>query len=272
MFDKEAIQALQQGESISAANSAVLNAPEAVALPNDYSLHDLEYLQPLRRRARGNMSTRFIGPFLQYATTYAEDGAAVFVDTQELGATAVLNLGTPEAPGHADNTAQLTLLRTSAYAALVSITNQPRSQTEVAEFLEDWPEHLTCFNDEGEIKRPLAIAAVRKITIDSSRKLESEEQQLGTTRSAFESIQASSKEPLPTTLYFKCLPYADLAERTFVLRLAILTGDNKPKITLRIQKADTHAEDMARELDFLLTTGLAGNTMPVVIGKYQKAK
>ena len=130
---------------------------------------------------------------------------------------------------------------------------------------------MTCFNDQGEIKRPLAIAAVRKITIDSSRKLETEEQQLGATRSAFEIIQASNKEPLPTILYFKCLPCADLAEREFVLRLGILTGDTKPKITLRIQKADLHAEEMAVELVDKLRPAFSA-PIPLLIGAYQKVR
>lgn len=273
MFDKQAIETLQEGQAITAANqeTAINDTADLVALPTHYTLHDLEHLQATRRRARGTMSTRLIAPFAQYTQMHAETGAAVFVDAQDLKASAVLNLGDAETPGQADNLATLSLQRTAAYSALVAITSSARSQTEVAEFLEDWAPHLTCLNDEGEIKRPLAIAAVRKITIDSSRKLESEEQQLGATRSAFESVQASSKDPLPTTIHFKCQPYADLRERDFVLRLGILTGDSKPKITLRIQKAELHAEEMALELVGLLTQALPAD-LPVLVGQYSKGR
>lgn len=272
MFDKDAIKALQEGESITAAATAVQAAQEVVALPNDFTLHDLEHLQENRRRARGEMSTRFIVPFASYAEQHHEAGATVFVDPENLTATAVLNLGTPMHPGHADNLARLQLKRTAAYSALCTIVQAQRSQVEIAEFLEDW-EQMKCFSYGNEIKRPQAIAAIRKITIDSSRKLESSEQQLGATRSAFESVQASSFEPLPTTLYFSCKPYSDLEERLFVLRLSILTGDSKPKIMLRIQSPETHAEEMAAELVSLVATAIdPAVAIPVLVGTYRPTK
>lgn len=270
MFDKEAIKALQEGESISAAHDAILHAEHVVALPNDFALHDMEHLQVCRRRARGTMGTRFIAPFASYAAEHRESGATVFVDPESLTATAVLNLGTSDHPGHADNLAELQLKKTAAYAALCTIIQTPRSQVEIAEFLEDW-QFVQCFNDEAEVKRPQAIAAIRKITIDSSRKQETSEQQLGATRSAFESVQASSFEPLPTMLYFKCKPYSDLAERLFVLRLSILTSDSKPKIVLRVQSPETHAEEMAAELAALVGAAFPDRSViPVLIGKYRK--
>lgn len=270
MFDKDAIEALQKGESIIAASQALQAAEKMVALPSDYILHDIEHLQANRRRARGTMSTRYIAPFAGYVASHMEAGATVFVDPDSLTATAVLNLGAPGSPGHADNLVELQLKRTAAYAAMCTITNQARSQVEIAEFIEDW-EFIQCFNVE-EIKRPQAIAAIRKITIDSSRKLETSEQQISASRSAFESVQATSQEPLPTTLYFKCKPFADLTECLFVLRLSILTGDSKPKIMLRVQAAETHAEEMANELAALVESAFATKAdVPVMVGKYKKS-
>lgn len=275
MFDKEAITALQEGASIEAASRAIelaIDTKEAViALPEHFKHHDLEDFKPLRRRARGTMITRFIAPFAHYAQEHAEEGATVFVNPETLAATAVLNLGTPAAPGHTDNRAVLELHRTAAYTALLGAINKPISQTTAAEFLEDWAEHVQCFNDDGEIKPKLAIAAVRKITIESARKVESEEQNLGATRSAFESVQASSKDPLPTLIYFKTLPYADLAERTFVLRLGILTSEKAPSIVLRPMKIELHAEQMAEELSQKIGDALRGE-LPVMVGTYKKAE
>jgi uncharacterized protein YfdQ (DUF2303 family) len=110
---------------------------------------------------------------------------------------------------------------------------------------------------------------VRRITIESLRKQESEEQSLSATRSALESVTASSKEPLPTTIFFKCQPYAELSERLFVLRLGITTGDKAPSIVLRMVKPEEHAERMSEELASLLSAGLsAEKAFPVVIGTY----
>lgn len=278
MFDKEAITALQEGASIIAAMSAMQTASHSnnvVSLPKDYELRDLEKYLPLRRRARGTMSTTILASFADYSKVHAEAGAAVFIDASSMTATTVLNLGTPTAPGHADNRAKLILDKTAAYGALLNHANgMGLKQQTVAEFLEDWPECIKCFNDAGPITPPKAIAAIRKITIEAMRKMESTEQQLAASKSTFDSIQATSVEPLPTTIYFECVPYADLQSRAFVLRLGIQTGGDKPLITLRIVKFEQHKEDMANELKALIDLKFAGADqepagIPVMLGSYE---
>lgn len=268
------IVAMKAGQAITAASAAVndasVNLISAAALPDDFKLHDLESYLNYRRRPRGTMSTRFIGPFAEYAIAHAGEGATVFVDAGDMTATAVLDLGTCDLPGHADNKAKLTPNKTAAYAALLQITAGPRSQQDVAEFLEDWADQVKCLNGDTEIKVPLAIAAVRKITIESAQRVESEEQSLSATRSAFESVKASSQDPLPTTIYFTCPPYADLEERTFALRLSILTSEKTPKLVLRVQKLETHIEEMANELVMRISEAI-GPELPVLVGIYGKA-
>lgn len=261
----------QASTDIQQANEAIALGmdPSVIALPENFKTHDLESYLPHRRRARGEMLTSSIFSFSEYASTHATEGASVFVDPDAMRAKAVLNLGTSEIPGHADNMAIYAPDKTAAYSALLAITRQPQKQSDMAEFLEDWPDLIECFNDAGPVNIKQATAAVRKITIDSARRIESEEQQLGATRSAFESVQASSKEPLPTTIYFKCTPYADLSERVFVLRLGVLTGEKAPSIVLRVVKAEQHKEEMATELSKLVAEALAGD-LPVLIGTYTR--
>lgn len=274
MFDKDTLTALQEGASIRMAQAALEESKitkETVALPSDYRLHDLENYLPNRRRARGAMTTSSLLSFAAYSKEHLEEGATVFVDKDGMSATAVLNLGTPERPGHADNNAVIKLDKTAAYKALTAIANGVgRSQKEVAEFLEDWSGLIRCFNEDGEIKNSQAIASVRKITIDSMRKLESEEQSLGASKSAFESVQASSKEPLPTIIELNCVPYSDLENRSFVLRLGVLTGEATPKVNLRIIKAEQASEEMAEEFSARISDAFDGS-LPVVLGTYSRS-
>jgi uncharacterized protein YfdQ (DUF2303 family) len=272
MFDKQAIELLQQAQAIANANAAMESvADDAVALPSDFNLHDLENLKPTRRRTRGNMVTRFIAPFAQYALAHAEEGASVFIDPSDMTATAVLNLGTPILPGHADNKAIFEPRRTAAYTALENIVDDPQTQRRIAEFCEDWPEHLKFYRESNEITPPQAIAAIRKITIEAARKLESKVGQLSANQSTFESIQAKSgdKDELPTHIYFKCKPYEDLQERQFVLRLSVITTDDKISLRLRIQTTEKHQEEMAGELVKKLTEAFNG-ALPVLVGSYAK--
>jgi len=267
MIDKDAIEALQLSEAITAANNNV-GASFVTALPDGFRLHDLEKHQTNRRRAIGVMKTNALPDFATYVEAHAEIGATVFVNAQAMSATAVLNLGVPEEPGQADNLAVLEARRTAAFSALQHIANgQPRSQQEIAEFLEDWPSMVSCFNDEGTISPAKAIAAVRKVTIEAMRKMENTEKQHAASRSAFESVQATSTEPLPTLVYFETVPYHGLASRLFVLRLGVRTSGDKPTITLRVQNLEQHEEEMANELAELVSTTV--KTTAVLLGTYQ---
>lgn len=277
MFDKETLIALQEAQAIGDAGIALRNSEDTknlAALPSDYKLHDLEPYLPGRRRARGLMATAQLTSFALYVIERAEAGATVFVDQKTMSATAVLNLGTSDKPGHADNKTQLTLERTAAYAALLQhASGAGHSQKAIAEWMEDWADNIEAFAADGTpIKTPQAVAAVRKITIDAMRKVESAEQSLSASKSAFESVQASSTETLPTLIMFSCQPYADLDQRTFSLRLGVLTGEATPKVNLRISKMEEHAEQMATELADLITAAFDDATVPVLLGAYQRGQ
>lgn len=270
MFDKTAIEAIQEAEAITAAASALQVSPGAnhlAALPDHYTVHDLEKYLPNRRRQRGMMETNSVQAFAEYVNSNVRDGAAVFVSHKAMVANAVLNMGTPDAPGHGDDRAQIRLDMTAAYAAMSNVANgQPLTQTQVAEFMEDWPVHITCFKDEDEVPLKHGIAAVRNITIDGMRKVEATEQQLGASKSTFEAVSASSNYPLPTHIYFTCVPSLGFEQRVFVLRLGVRTTD-KPAITLRIANKELHNEQIADELVAKVRDAI-GNSCPVLVGDY----
>lgn len=267
MLTKEAIDALAQAQAIGAANTAIA-AEAAAALPNDFTLHDLEKFMPVRRRLRGHMDSSVLADFAAYVLANKETGARVFVNQADMLATAVLNIGTPNAPGHADNTATFKPLATAAYKALRKIaTGQPLKQTDVAEFLEDWFLNVQCSRDGTDMTTTRALAGIRSISIEKLQKVASEEQQLSASRSAFESVKADGID-IPSHIQFTTEPFLGLQVRAFSMRLGIIT-EGKPAITLRIVKAEEHAEQMAAELANLVRGALQAD-VPVLIGSYSK--
>lgn len=278
MFDKEAIQELTKAEAITAAASAMFaaidpaagptNRVAVAALPEEFKVRDLEAYLPLRRRARGTMTTSAIVDFAACVTEQKEEGATVFVEADAMQAVAVLNLGTPDKPGHADNRAKLVMQKTAAYKALLTATrSEGHTQATVAEWLEDWRDNIACTNAGAAISNALAVGAVRKITIEALKRIENEEQQLGVTHSAMESIKAKDTDNLPTLIAFTCEPYLGLGSRTFVLRLGILTTE-KPKVVLRIAAAERHAEEMAAEPSEMVDRELDAAMVPCLVGSY----
>mgnify|MGYP000843594242 FL=1 len=271
MINEGAIRAIQESECISAATAA-LEKREAtnqlIALPDSCSLLSLEKYMSFRRRARGKMRTPALKSFVEYVKAHAENGAVVFVDSKEIGARAVLNLGTPQNPGHADNLALYLPQETAAYAALEGNTGRHLGQKEAAEFIEDWQACIQCLDENGgTLSTSQAVAAVRKITIESISKRANEEMSLSASRSTFENLTATSQEPLPAAIRFTCKPYADASERTFVLRVGVATGESKPRICLRIIKHEEHQAQIAEELAASVEAALNG-AMPVLVGSY----
>jgi len=274
MFTKEAILELQKSHATVSAFGALESAHETnhiVALPSDFKLHDLETNQVTRRRARGTMITNSVDSFVDYTKAHAEHGAHIFISQSDMIATAVLNLGTPDSPGQCDNRAELKLKKTAAFIELLSKTSNALKQADAAEFFEDWSGSMICYADSGEqIPDKQAIAALRKLTIESVRKIENSEQQLSTVRSAFESVQASSSSPLPSKVRFICQPYSNLPMREFDLRLSVSTATDKPTIKLHIIKLDEHMEHMALEIADRISSEFSDSQLPVLLGSYSR--
>lgn len=276
MFDKSAIDTLAKADAIDQASKSVSRALSsnngAAALPSEFQLHDLEKFMPHRRRVRGSMETSSVTDFAAYVGQHAQAGSTVFVSHKTMSAVAVLDLGTTDHPGHAEHRATIKPDMTAAYASLRNTANgRALEQSTVAEFLEDWAPHIKCADDQGPIAVKHAVAAVRKITVEGLRKVEASEEQLSASKSSFESVKATSTQPLPTLIEFRCVPYHGFTERTFALRLGIRTTD-KPAITLRVVNSELHDEEMSQELANRVTLAVSSVTGDesclVLIGEY----
>lgn len=261
----------QANDSLFTALNRGCGSSPLVALPHEFTLHDVEDKLPQRIRARGGFVSPYMNDFVAYAAVNKEDGASVFVDAENITATAVLNLGTPDKPGHADQLAKLAPKRTAAYTALRHITSGPQPQREMAEFLEDWLPHWSAKHNDEDLPQGQAILALRNMTVEAAIKADHKEESLSASRSTFESVKASSEHKLPTVITFKCQPYPDLQEREFKLRLSVLTNDNKPRFQLRITALEELVEQMAGEFAILIREAAEGQ-IPVLIGNYSKTK
>ncbi|EIX4290841.1 DUF2303 family protein, partial [Escherichia coli] len=123
---------------------------DAVALPENFRIHDLEKFNLNRFRFRGALSTASIDDFTRYSKDLADEGTRCFIDADNMRAVSVLNLGTIDEPGHADNTATLKLKKTAPFSALLSVNGERNSQKSLAEWIEDWADYLVGFDANGD--------------------------------------------------------------------------------------------------------------------------
>lgn len=270
MFSLEAIKELSAADEARKVQDNINSALEdhgIAALPDGITAKDLETYMPVRRRQRGAFTTADKDSFAKYVNEHKEHGATVFINADTMRASAVLNLGTKDVPGHCDNSATLLLEKTAAYAALRHLCANQIGQKGFSEFLEDWSEQLVCVDVDGnDIEPKKAIAAVRKLTIESMHKVESAQNSLSASRSTFEQVNATSADPIPVRLVFECAPYTGLRGHSLDVRINVLTSSKDPLFTARIVNIEGRNEEFAREFSELVTKSL-GDT-PVVIGSY----
>ncbi|AZC55409.1 DUF2303 family protein [Pseudomonas chlororaphis] len=238
------------------------------ALPGNVEIHNLEKYQAGRLRFRGTLKTSSLADFVTYTTGRSRFDAQGFVNPDAMTCTVFFNLGTDTTPGHADDIAILTLNPTAAYKALQQIAGKKLTQRELAEWIEDWHHLLTATKEDGkEVTIAEAVNSVRNITIKASASASHNESNFGASRSAMDTIEANATETRLESLTFKLVPYEGLAERKFILRLSILTGDDKPTLKLRWVGEEVQIEEIAQDFKAVLAKDI-GTAATLTLGTF----
>jgi uncharacterized protein YfdQ (DUF2303 family) len=115
--------------------------------------------------------------------------------------------------------------------------------------MEDWVFCITCTDADGnEMDTRSAISAVRRITIDAASQVESELNQLSTTKSSLSKIEASSRGmPLPAWITFTCAPYKCIGNKDIPIRISMNVKREEINFTLKISNFEKIQEDIAEE-------------------------
>ncbi|WP_043767582.1 DUF2303 family protein [Algiphilus aromaticivorans] len=238
------------------------------ALVLDGQIHDIEHLHPGRCRFRGKYTTNVLSEFVNYVKGHGStDGSGVFIDADNMTATAFLNLGDVEDPGHADWRAALQLKPTAGYQAVRGVENQAQSQRELAEFCEDWYAFLSAEANGEQIPMNAAIHAIRELTIEQLKRSKHEDRDFGASRTALEDIEAKARGEMPTHLLFETQPYLGFEPRQIRMRISVLTSHDKPALSLRVVGREALVEDLAREFKTRLLEQV-GESANVSIGTF----
>jgi uncharacterized protein YfdQ (DUF2303 family) len=263
----EAIQKLAEQALAAAGHDMpkVQGIEHLAVLPAGMNLHNIEAYLPGRIAFRGTLSTSQPEEFAAYVK---EHGGMVFIDGNNVSANAIFDLGTVEQPGHCRHQARLSLSKASAYLGLLSINERELSQINLSDWLEDWRDNLIALTPAGEqMHISQAVKAVRTVTIESVTKLNSNVHETGSSRSAFEEIEAKSEVGLPHGFTFTCAPYDGLPHRTFSVRLNVITGGQRPTFKPRIVQLEAHEEAIVNDFKALVSTAV-GKKATVIVGTF----
>src|SRR5690606_12577105 len=138
----------------------------AILLPEHYTVQQLEQLAQIRSRVRGSMTTASPPAFCHHIQPRAfavalQGPTGRIIDVDTMSCKVFFNLGNEKTPGHADDTASLKLKPTAAFAAVRGLAGQRLSQSQLAEWIEDWASFLRVVGTQGE-DIPVGVA-VQKI-------------------------------------------------------------------------------------------------------------
>lgn len=271
-LSKEAIQHIEAQAMAAAAREISTSSAEVVVLPEGVALHSLERFEQGRYRFRGALATHSLRDFGAYVGSHIDsaENAHGFVDQDKMAATVIFNLGTPEAAGHGDDTATLTLKPTAAYTALQGIVGRSLKQQQLAEWLEDWLPNLEASAAGAPLQMLAAINAVRRMTIKASSTRDSEVGDFTARRNAMDEIEARSLETMPTHFTFTTVPFEGLPVAHIPLRLSVITGD-EPLLKLRWVGEEAQREEFARQFKAALEAEV-GSLIPLTIGTFTVGK
>lgn len=260
MFDKESLQLILANAVAAVGSTVKTDAATLAVVPEGVALKNLEQYQALRNRFRGALETQSLPAFVEYVKDREDKpmgNARGFIDQAVMAATVIFNLGTAEEPGHADDTATLTLKPTAAFNGLQAIVGKPLSQQALAEWLEDWLNNLEAYASADRIEMATAINGIRRMSIKSSSQRDSVVGDLSASRSAMDEIEARSQDVLPTEFTFVAVPYEGLSAANIGLRLSVITGRDEPLLKLRWVGEEAQREAFADEFKATLDEELS---------------
>jgi uncharacterized protein YfdQ (DUF2303 family) len=238
-----------------------------LAVPQGVDIENIERYNDFRDSYRYKFETTSMSDFANYSIEFEGEGSKCFIDSENVSAKAVLDLGTKEKPLHQEHTATLTLVKTSAYNSILGVSGRKLSQIEASNFIEDWSDNIVVYGqNDNAMSISQSSKRVKEITLEQISNRESQVGDFSETQSSFEKIEAKNQETMPSYINFTCQPYSGLGERLFTLRLQILTGEDKPKISMRIVKLEAQKEDIAKEFKEKIQEYFKGTEISTFIG------
>lgn len=228
-----------------------------IMVPDAASIASLEKFQATPARFRAKYNTRLLSAFTEYMDGIVGEDSAVFIDPDNMRATAYVDLGTHEVPQWRDHSAVLTLDDTPAYAAVTGHAGKMHNQRDMTDFIEDWAENIQFYADverANAVNLGSALTTIRHLTLKEKRQGDHHDGDFKASRSTMEEVEvASGDKPLPACFTFTTPPYMGFQPRTLTCRLRATSPDGKtPALTYRIMGLDRLKEELAEEFKGLL--------------------
>lgn len=236
-MDASTVQAIADLAAAQEASQVILDKElPAIILPDNQNLTSIERFLPAPLRFRAHFSTTSLADFLNYYHHHTNKDTALFVNSSNLEATAIFDLGVPDKPLWSEHKATLTMLKTGQYTYLELNNNKKMSQISMLEFIEDFENNILFFSvkEEDVVERfsfKHAFSALSNLTVEKYSEATKVEESHVKSQSNYDKLEfKSGKGKLPEYFSFTTPPYKGMASMSFTCRLRIY-----PDMTFKYQ-------------------------------------
>ncbi|MDP2505414.1 DUF2303 family protein [Oceanobacter sp. 3_MG-2023] len=283
-LDATAIREIQQSATTQHLNKE-LDYERVLIAPENFKPIDMEKFQSGRSNYRGEFNTASLKAFGEYCEEH--DPAEViscYINSDQMSAKVIFDQGDSENPGHCQHVATLSLDKTPEYKALLRLNGESMNQKDFAEWFEDWRDHVIPFGETttdeetgDEQEDPImpigkAIAAIRRVKIKASAESTHAEGDFKASSSRMGEVSAASEGGNVAGFTFKCVPYTDLPEVDFNVRVSILLGGEKPVFKARVRQIEKCQIVIAENFEEKLRNELASTCISPVIGTFNPGR
>lgn len=269
----ENVTTVLENSALNHANDLVDQGKDIILLSDSARVHDLEKFSATKRRMSGSFKTSSIASLTEFAKSTINESAEIdspscFI-SDDGHAKLIFNFGSTEKPLHQDLGANINLKKTAVFTEISRLKDERLNQRELAEFIEDFHIYTTALDKDGkEINQSVAIAAIRNMSIESSKSVNQTTEEYKDTSSAFASVEAKFKDATPAYLKFEIPAFNEIDERVFIFRISVITSDDRIKLALRCPSWDEVIESINIEFQEKLSQNLDPLNVKTFIGNW----
>jgi uncharacterized protein YfdQ (DUF2303 family) len=190
-----------------------------VALPEGYSVHDLERLLPEPARHRGNVALGDCESFVAYVKRNATAETAIYGSLNPPGFQAVFNDHAPGLPGWRDHTAAYSCPLSVEWKTWAAVDGSARNQADFATFIEDNAPDLVSPPAADMLEIARTLEAKKKVNFASAVRLDNGQVDF-TFEEQIEGTAAKGKLQIP---------------QTFTIGIPVLEGGPRYAVTARLR-------------------------------------
>ncbi len=263
MFDKSAIISIRDMAVAELSNTLLEKScdHQNIVVPNDYKVIGLENYQDAPYRFRGKFSTTLLAEFAAYINACGTIDSGIFVDPEQVLASAVINMGSDTQPMWGDHKAALSLKKLPEFVSVLERNGMALSQQDLVDFCEDQRECIQFIDaSRNNLDFSASINAIRRLTISATQNNEFAVGNFNASHSSMDAIEVKAAgAEIPLGFIFNCIPYDGFSARPLLCQFRASTDVKTVTLRYRVGRLDNEINKISQEFKQLLQEKITVN-------------